>query len=80
MPSVSPPVQTAPSPSTSIDSAPEPKRILSVDALRGFDMFWILGADSLVHAFQKMSGGNPQSFTGQLAHQLEHADWEGFRF
>ena len=30
-------------------------RLMSVDALRGFDMFWIMGADSLVYALSKMS-------------------------
>ena len=26
---------------------------MSVDALRGFDMFWIIGADSLVYALHR---------------------------
>ena len=50
---------------------------MSVDALRGFDMFWIIGADSLVYALNKMSQTRPTSF---LAEQLEHAEWEGFHF
>lgn len=50
---------------------------MSVDALRGFDMFWIIGADSLVSALHRMT---PNSATTFLANQLEHADWEGFRF
>ncbi|HZT22464.1 MAG TPA: heparan-alpha-glucosaminide N-acetyltransferase domain-containing protein [Verrucomicrobiae bacterium] len=52
-------------------------RLLSVDALRGFDMFWIIGADSLVYALHRMSPGPVTNF---LAEQLEHADWEGFHF
>ncbi len=50
---------------------------MSLDALRGFDMFWIIGADSLVSALNKMSQTAPTKF---LAAQLEHADWEGFHF
>lgn len=63
-----------------IASAPKPtpsQRLMSVDALRGFDMFWIIGAGGLVSALQKMSDIGPVKF---LANQLEHADWEGFRF
>src|SRR6266853_966375 len=50
---------------------------MSVDALRGFDMFWIIGADSLVAALNRISRTGPTNF---LAGQLEHADWEGFHF
>lgn len=53
------------------------QRLMSVDALRGFDMFWILGADSLVYALNGMSHSKP---TTLLADQLEHADWQGFHF
>ena len=53
------------------------RRLMSVDALRGFDMFWIIGADSLVGALNRMSQTAPTKF---LAGQLEHADWEGFHF
>lgn len=57
--------------------APLTQRLMSVDALRGFDMFWIIGADSLVYALNRMSQTGPTRF---LASQLEHADWEGFHF
>lgn len=50
---------------------------MSLDALRGFDMFWIIGADSLVRSLRGMSD---TGFTGFLATQLSHAKWEGFRF
>ena len=57
---------------------PEPgQRLMSLDALRGFDMFWIIGADSLVYALNKMSRSKPTEF---LAAQLDHADWQGFHF
>jgi len=50
---------------------------MSVDALRGFDMFWIIGAGSLVYALNRMTESPVTTF---FATQLEHADWEGFRF
>jgi predicted acyltransferase len=53
------------------------QRLTSVDALRGFDMFWIIGADSLVYALHEMTRNKT---TDALAYQLDHADWEGFRF
>jgi len=53
------------------------QRLMSVDALRGFDMFWIIGADSLVYALNRMSKSKP---TELLADQLEHAEWQGFHF
>jgi predicted acyltransferase len=59
-------------------SAPKlPQRLTSVDALRGFDMFWIIGADSLVYALHRLSE-NP--ITNFLGVQLEHCDWAGFHF
>lgn len=53
------------------------QRIESIDALRGFDMFWILGADNLVASLRKITDAGP---VAMLADQLEHVEWEGFRF
>jgi predicted acyltransferase len=58
-------------------AAVQSQRLMSVDALRGFDMFWIIGADSLVYALRRLSPSKPTNF---LADQLEHADWQGFHF
>ena len=52
-------------------------RLLSLDALRGFDMFWILGGDALARALKNM---NETEVTKTLSTQLSHVDWEGFRF
>src|SRR5881394_898106 len=52
-------------------------RIMAIDALRGFDMFWILGAGEFVVALRRM---NPGPVTNFLADQLEHKPWEGFHF
>lgn len=53
------------------------RRIRSVDALRGFDMLWIAGADAVVAALRELSGW---PVLAGLARQLEHAAWRGFRF
>jgi predicted acyltransferase len=57
---------------------PAAARVLSVDALRGFDMFWIVGADQLARSIGK------DAAEGSLAHgfasQLRHVGWEGFVF
>jgi predicted acyltransferase len=60
-----------------LDAKASGQRLVSVDALRGFDMFWIVGAESLVQAFNRMS---PTPVSRFLANQLEHAEWQGFRF
>jgi predicted acyltransferase len=54
---------------------PARERILSVDALRGFDMFWIIGAGGLVQALSKLGDS---SFLRAAHDQLDHKDWEGF--
>jgi len=53
------------------------ERFVSVDALRGFDMFWILGADAVGLAFKGVQGNR---VTQWIAMQLEHEEWEGLRF
>jgi predicted acyltransferase len=49
-------------------------RLLSLDALRGFDMFWIIGG-------QEIAKGLAQVFPGKLSElavqQLEHVRWQG---
>src|SRR3569833_1008461 len=55
-----------------------PTRLYSLDALRGFDMFWIMGADAL---FQSLSKAAPNSgILKVLADQLEHPLWNGIHF
>jgi len=50
---------------------------MSLDALRGFDMFWIVGGEELVHALYK---GWPNPMTGLLDRQMDHQPWEGVHF
>jgi predicted acyltransferase len=61
----------------SASSQPAPRRLLSLDALRGFDMLMILGADESLGALQTIHN---TGLTGLIATQFQHADWEGFRF
>src|ERR1700744_3457891 len=56
---------------------PESQRLMSLDALRGFDMFWILGADSFVYALHELS---PNAVTKFFAVQLDHAEVAVFNF
>jgi predicted acyltransferase len=64
--------------SQAADAEPAPaSRLISVDALRGFDMFWIVGAGAVVHAIDKM---NASPVTRFLSTQLQHVTWEGFHF
>ena len=57
--------------------SPAPSRLMSLDALRGFDMIWIMGGDALASALGKLSN---DPVTQTVATQLEHVEWEGFRF
>jgi predicted acyltransferase len=52
-------------------------RVVSIDALRGFDMFWIIGGDAFFRALFKLID-TPWSRT--LFDQLEHTKWNGFTF
>ena len=53
------------------------KRIGSIDALRGFDMFWIAGAEEIIHAIYKVW---PNATTAAFDAQFEHVPWIGFHF
>jgi predicted acyltransferase len=59
------------------DTAIPAARLMSLDALRGFDMLWILGGDSIGHA---LAHAHTAGGLALLATQLNHVAWEGFRF
>ena len=52
-------------------------RLESLDALRGFDMVWIIGADAIVKEISSLTGS---SFWKGFAQQMEHPEWNGFQF
>jgi len=53
------------------------QRLYSLDALRGFDMFWIMGAEEIFHKLYEATGS---PFWGAISLQLTHPDWNGFHF
>jgi len=56
-------------------SAPVTQRIMSIDALRGFDMFFIVGMEEVFEAVSEMFPMQPT-----LNASLQHAPWAGFHF
>jgi predicted acyltransferase len=60
-----------------MNEPPEKKRIVSIDALRGFDMFWIIGGDMIFRSLFTLVG---TGWAGTLSGQLEHCAWHGFHF
>ena len=55
----------------------ETKRLQSLDALRGFTMFWIIGGDALIHSLAKATEWGVFNW---LSLQLIHVEWNGFHF
>jgi predicted acyltransferase len=53
------------------------QRLYSLDALRGFDMFWIMGAEEIFHGLGKATGS---PFWGAISNQFTHPAWNGFHF
>ena len=51
------------------------QRIMSIDALRGMDMFFIVGMEEVFEALSKMFPMSPT-----LNDRLQHAPWAGFHF
>lgn len=59
------------------------RRVVSVDALRGFAMFWIISGDGAATSIDMMlrDKGPVLSAIGDfIGHQFEHVEWEGLRF
>jgi len=59
--------------------APAPKaqseRLLSLDALRGFDLFWIVGGHAVVAALAKLTEWD---WVVAIEGSLKHVEWNGF--
>ena len=58
-------------------SAPLTQRVISVDALRGFDMFWIMGGHPI---FLGLDNVFHNKTTGFIKQQFDHVEWFGFNF
>lgn len=52
-------------------------RLYSLDALRGFDMFWIIGGGTLI---THLANSTDWGWLHVVATQMKHVEWEGFRF
>ena len=50
-------------------------RVMSIDALRGFDMFWITGGREV---FVTLLGLFVDPLPAWLVDQMKHRDWAGF--
>lgn len=55
--------------------APKSGRLLSLDALRGFDLFWIVGGHAILLALHVLTGWEWLGWTNGL---LRHVEWDGF--
>lgn len=58
-------------------SSPASERLYSLDALRGFDMFWITGGGTLIAALAAWSGAGWMRI---VETQFHHVEWAGFHF
>ena len=52
------------------------KRLWSLDTLRGFDMFWIIGGSSIFHIIAR---NTEWGWADVINRQLEHVEWEGLQ-
>ncbi len=52
-------------------------RLMSLDALRGFDMFWISGGHIIIAALAGLTGWGMFEW---LESQMDHVEWNGFQF
>src|SRR6266480_1156105 len=75
-------VRTAPArPAPAVAPAATPAgRIVSLDALRGFDMFWIIGGEKLVLGALLLLHKPIPEWATRLQQQFKHSDWQGFTF
>ena len=60
-----------------IQTEKQTDRLASLDVLRGFDMFWIIGGGSLIVALSKAL---EWGWLKVVAEQMSHVRWEGFHF
>ncbi|MBE9461444.1 acyltransferase family protein [Dyadobacter subterraneus] len=55
----------------------ESQRLISLDALRGFDMFWIIGGEHIIHALAELTGWPVFNW---ISAQMHHTIWNGCTF
>src|SRR4051812_15845491 len=74
--STGPAASSSPASSPIVASSP---RLLSLDALRGFDMCWILGLSAVVTKILERAFPGSAA-TEAIVAQMEHVPWAGFHF
>jgi|AGTN01.3.fsa_nt_gi Uncharacterized conserved protein len=57
------------------EASQQPERLKSLDALRGFDMFWIMGAEEVFILLGSLTGLPALQW---WANQMSHVEWHGF--
>ena len=55
----------------------QPERLASLDAFRGFIMFWIIGGDGLMAGMQALGHNR---VIDAIVYELNHTPWQGLRF
>src|SRR5436309_9610179 len=71
---------SAPTPAAKVSDSPRPaagQRLVSLDAFRGFTMFWLLGGKAFVMALAGLGLG---IFSTVVKYQLTHTPWAGLRY
>lgn len=69
--------------SSAIEGALAARRVVSIDALRGFSFIGILGGDGIAWSLGEMSDGKTGILGGAgafIRDQFSHVEWEGFSF
>jgi len=70
-------VATRPSSAASSSPPPPKQRLISLDALRGFDMFWITGGTAILLGLGKVIN---RPYFDKFLRQFEHVRWQGLHF
>src|SRR6266851_7218774 len=65
------------SPAPRTEPAAGSQRLVSLDAFRGWTMFWIVGGAALVGGLQAL---NPNPLINGVVYELNHTAWQGLRF
>ncbi len=75
---IQPPNRPAPAAAVAVPALAAEGRLMSLDALRGFDMFWIIGGEDVLRALADWS--NSPVFRTIAYRNTEHPEWNGFTF
>jgi predicted acyltransferase len=79
MTTTAPTDQVTPVPADPQPAPPKRSRLVSLDALRGFDMFWIIGGEEVVKAVAGPYQEH-QRWAQIAMTQIDHSRWAGFTF